>query len=253
MLIISVLLPNITAYACKNEVISQAGNFSSPEEKVTYIAGFVRNTSKINIFRSYNDFWKYLLVGTGACLETAVATETILNEIGFDSRTVSLPGEDHAFAEVKINDTWLVLDTGYSIIEPVTREQRAAKRIKEFGAISYVITQSGSSFKELTQYYVPTDIITIRVTKANEPLASAKVTLKHKFMGRTLQIPSSDTAFFTDTNGEINFQLGALAYNENAAEYETCYWIYVNDKNTGQNVTSNGTGALHEIQINLTE
>jgi len=251
VLVISILLPNITAYACKNDVLSQAENLSTPEEKVTLIAGFVRNTSNFNIFRSYNDFWKYLLVGTGVCLEIAVATQTLLNEIEFKARKVSLPGEDHAFVEVKINGTWFVVDPGYSIVEPITREQRAAKRITEFGAISYVITQSGSSFIELTQYYVPTDTLIIRVTKENEPLANAQVYLKHQFMSRTLQIPSSDTTFFTDTNGEITFKLGALAYNENASEYESYYWIYVNDKNTGQNVTSNGTGALHEIEIKL--
>jgi len=251
LLIIGILLPYVTVFAFENNVLSQAANVASPKDKVQSIVRFVQNIPTFNIYRSYDDFWKYLLVGTGACHETAMATVTLLNNLSFEARTVVLPGEDHAFVEVKINGTWLVVDPGYNVTEPITRKQRAAKRIQEMGAISYVITHSGSSFIELTSFYVPTDTITIKVTNGNEPLVNAQVFLLHEFMSGTKRLPDADTSFFTDGNGETTFRLGALTYNENAKEYDTCYWIYVNGKDTGYNVTSTGTGITRLIEIDL--
>lgn len=251
VLAISILLPNITVFACKNSILSQAKNINVPSERIKLIVSFVRNASNCNIYRSNNDFWKYLLVGTGACLETAVATKTLLNEAGFEARQISLPGEDHTFVEVKVNDTWMVVDPGYNFLEPVTREQRAAARIREFGAISYAIAYSGSSFIEVTSSYVPTDTIIIKVTHGIEPIANTQVYLVHKFMGRTLQIPDTATSFYTNANGEVILHIGALTFNENASEYDTCYWVYVNGKNTGYNVTSTGTGIVRSVEIDL--
>ena len=251
ILAISILLPNITVFACQNSVLSQATNINIPSERIEFIASFVRNASTYNIYRSNIDFWKYLLVGTGACLETAIATKTLLNEAGFEAREVSLPGEDHAFVEVKMNDTWMVVDPGYSFLEPITREQRAAARIREFGAISYAIAYSGSSFIEVTSSYVPTDTIIIKVTHGIEPIVNTQVYLVHKFMSRTLQIPDAATSFYTDANGEVTLHIGALTFNENANEYDTCYWVYVNGKNTGYNVTSTGTGIVRSVEIDL--
>jgi hypothetical protein len=251
LLVIAILLPFMTAFACEHNVLSQAANIVSPMDKVQSVARFVQNIPTFNVYRSNDDFWKYVLVGTGACHETAMATVTLLNNLGFEARTVVLPGEDHAFVEVKINSTWLVVDPGYSVTEAITRKQRADKRIQEMGAISYVITHSGSSFIELTSFYVPTDTLTIKVTNGNEPLVNAQVFLLHEFRNGTQRLPDADTSFFTDGNGETTFHLGALTYNENAKEYDTCYWIYVNGKNTGYNVTSTGTGITRLVEIDL--
>lgn len=255
LLIFSILLPNITVFGIENSVLSQVANINSPTDKVQYVAGFVQNIPTFNLqtARANDDFWKYLLVGTGACHKTAMATVTLLRNLGFEARIIVLPGEDHAFVEVKIDGTWLVVDPGYNITEPITRKQRADMRIQEMGAISYVITYSDSSFIELISFYVPTDTITIKVTRGQEPIANAQVYLLHKFMNGIQRLPSADTSFFTDANGETTFHLGALAYNENAKDFDTFYWIYVNGKSTGFNLTSTGTEETHLIEIGLAD
>lgn len=251
LLVISAFLPIATAFACQNQVLADAASISDSNQKVQVIGSFVQNMVTYNIYRSDGDFWKYLLVGTGSCGESAMASTTLLKDIGFDARIVVLPGEDHAFTEVNINGTWMVIDPGYNITSPITREQRADMRIAEMGAISYVITYSGSNFTELTSLYVPTDTITIKVTNGGTPLANAQVYLLHEFRNGTKRLPDTDASFFTNATGEITFHLGTLTYNQNASRYDTCYWIYVNGKNTGYNVTSTGTGTMRLVEINV--
>jgi hypothetical protein len=193
------------------------------------------------------------LVGVGACGELAMATVTYLKNLGFEARKVVFPGEDHAFVEVKINGEWRVLDPGYYPSENLTRKERAERRLTEFGAISYVIGYVDSSFVELTQYYVPTDTIIIKVTHEGEPFANAEISLRHKFMSRTLQLPDNGVSFCSDGNGTVTFHLGALNYNSKANEFEPYFWIYINGRNTGYNVTSTGTGQTQFVEIDLTK
>jgi len=140
--------------------------------------------------RANNDFQKYLLDGVGACGEMATSASTLLNELGLNARVVNLPGEDHEFVEVNINGTWMVVDPGYYGSQILTRQQRASYRVKEMGAISYVIAYVNSSFIELTQEYVPTDTIIIRVTNNGELLTNAQVYLEHTFMGGQSRLPA---------------------------------------------------------------
>lgn len=258
ILSMSILLPHIATFTCYNTVILQATSLDNPSERAIHVSDTIRVTTTFSFplfdfFRSRKDFWKFLLIGVGACGEVATATANVLEDLGFETRTVSFPGEDHAFVEVRIDDKWMVLDPGYYYSEILTREQRAERRIAEFGAISYVIGYVNTSFVELTQQYVPTDIIIIKVTYYGEPLANAQIHLTHKFMNRSLRLPDSVSKFHSDGNGTITIHLGALTYNEKAKQYDSCYWIYVNDKNTGRNVTSTGSGKTHLIEIDLSE
>jgi hypothetical protein len=252
VLIVSALLPIATAFVIENQVLYHAATISDPNQKVQVIGGFVQNLGTYNVYRSNNDFWKYLLVGTGACYETAMASTTLLKDAGFDARIVALPGEDHDFTEVRINGTWMVIDPGYGFISPISREQRADARITEMGTISYVIAYTGSNFTELTSLYVPTDTITINVTNGSTPLPNAQVYLLHEFRNGTTRLPDTGLSFFTNATGEVTFHLGALTYNQNASKYDDFYWIYVNGQNRG-NVTSNGTGATRLISIDVNQ
>lgn len=251
---ISILMPPLTAYACYNTLLSQA---SSKDEfgKAMFISDFVRATNLnfplLDPFRANKDFWKYLIVGVGACGEMEMATSTFLNKLGFQTREVRFPGENHAFTEVEINGTWMVLDPGYFQSRILTREERAAERIKEFGAISYVITYVDGSFVELTNYYVPTDTIKITVTSNGEPLANAHVYLTHKFMSSIWRLPDESQTFILDSNGTIILRMGKLSYNDKAKEYDDCYWINVNGIDTGYNITSTGTDKEQLVRIDL--
>lgn len=119
--------------------------------------------------------------------------------------------------------------------------------MNEFGAISYAVAPADSSFIELTQEYVPTDTVIIRVTLGGEPLANAQVVLKHRFMSKEFSLPT----FYTDMNGTVTLHLGAMNYNDKAKEYEPYYRIFVEEKDTGFRATSTGTGQIQYVEIYL--
>jgi hypothetical protein len=254
LIMASFVLPPVTAYACYNTILWQEST-KTPSEKASFISNLVANSNfDLAYFmgiRANNDFEKYLLDGVGRCGEMAMATSTFLNELGVNARVVSLPGEDHEFVEVSLNGTWMVVDPGYYGSQILTREQRASDRVKEMGAISYVIAYVNSSFIELTQEYVPTDTIIIRVTDNGEPLANAQVYLEHTFMGGQCRLPGATQVFYTDSNGTVTLHLGSMNYNANAGDTEPFYRVYVNGIDTGFNVTSTGTGQTHFVEINL--
>jgi len=192
---------------------------------------------------------KYLMMGVGGCGELAKATRTLLNLLGLESRIVEFPGEDHVFIEVKLNGSWIVVDPGYSL-NLVTREDRASRRIREMGGLSYVVAHTEYGIVDLTREYVSTDLIRIRVTYNGEPLANAKIALRHKFVGSLRSLPE----VYTDINGTVNMYIGPISYNKTSVEpAEPFFWIYVNGMNTGRKVNSTSSGESHYIDIEMTE
>ena len=253
IIMLCLLMPNIFAFVSYKEFLTDASTIIDQTDRVTFVSSYVNNITAFGYpFRAYDDWWEFLLSGAGHCGEMATATITFLDNLNIEARKVDLPGENHEFVEVKINGNWYVTDPGYYPSEILTREERAVRRIYDVGAISYVIAYVSTSFVELTQYYVPTDTIVIRVTYSNEPLVNAQVYLSHKFMGGEWRLPDSSSSFYTDGNGTITLHMGALTYNHKAEPYEPYYWIYVNGKNTGYIVNSTGTGKTHLIGIDLT-
>ena len=252
----SFLLPQATAYVCYNVVLSRAST-KTPSEEASFISNLVADTNFNSPYfmnlgiRANNDLQKYLMDGVGACGEMAMSASTFLNELGLSAREVNLPGEDHEFVEVNANGIWMIVDPGYYQSQIVTREQRASDRVKEMGAISYVIAYVNSSFIELTQEYVPTDTIIIRVTNNSEPLTNAQVYLEHAFLGGQWRLPDATHVFYTGINGTVTLHLGNMSYNANAGNTDSFYRVYANGINTGYNVTSTGTGQTHFEEIDL--
>jgi len=194
------------------------------------------------------DFQKFVMVGVGSCGEMARATKVLLDDLGIESRLVSFAGEDHMFVEVRINGKWLVLDPGYQL-NLITRDERGTKRLEEIGGLSYVVGYTDQGFVELTQQYVCTDKIVIKVLNDGEPIANAKIVLKHIFMGHEQCLPE----FYSDVNGVIQLNLGPLSYNNSKVEpAEPYYWIYVNGRNTHLKVSSTGSGKTTHIEVDLT-
>ena len=144
----------------------------------------------------------------------------------------------------------MVSDPGYRMFL-VTREKRAVYRLREFGAISYVVALTNSDFIELTQEYVPVDTIIIRVLEKGKPLCNARIQLKHKFTGKYFALPALNRYFYTNCSGYVVIHLGALNYNKKAEPVEKFYKIFVNDMDTGVKVTSTGSGLIHFIEIDL--
>jgi len=236
---VSALLPHFSAYMCYNSILTRASSINGEAQQAMFVSDFVNITTTSQFpllfdnLRADKDVLKFLLGGVGACWEKATATAALLNELDYEARIVSFPGEDHAFVEVEIDGKWMVLDPGYYHSQLLTREQRASRRIEEFGAISYVIAYVGSSFVELTPSYVPTDTVVIKITYAGEPFADAEIYLAHKFMNETLRIPDSTFVFYTDVNGTVILHLGALTYNGKARDSDMFYRIYVNTMTLG--------------------
>jgi hypothetical protein len=250
ILLTSAFLPVGSAFVSQEIVLTHVTSIHDATQKVQEIGILTRNNlGTYNLYRSSSDYWKYLLVGTGACYEAAMASSTLLNDAGFEARVIALPGEDHDFTEVKINETWMVIDPGYGYSTPVSRAERANARLDEMGAISYVIAYTSSNFTELTSLYVPTDTITIKVTSEGEPLPNAEVYLTHEFLNRTLRLPSLGMFFITNATGEVTLHMGALTYNQNANKYENYYWVYVNGEKTTYNVTSTGTNENRKLLV----
>lgn len=247
LLFLALLLPLLIASAFSCLFMIKAKEIENGQEKVRAVAWYVYSTTLHsrkaalgNLFRSYNDICKFLIVGVAGCDFMAKYEVVLLKLLGYNARMIEFPGEDHAFVEVYVNGSWMVSDPGYKALHLVTRENRARVRLKEFGAISYVCTVEDNQNVELTDKYVSTDTIVIRVLKDGKPLVGAKVKLVHKFRGVSMKIPC--VPVYTDEDGIVVLKLGALNYSSNAEPVEKFFLVYINDKQTGLKITSTGSG-----------
>jgi len=251
-LVIAVLLPNVMVLIAANSIVNRASLMGNERERASFISQrVIEMTAFGGIPRADTNYWKFLLSGAGMCGEMAIAGTNFMTAAGLVAREIVLPGEDHSFIEVKIGDEWLVADPGYYGPELITRSERAAGRFENVGSVSYVVTCTEKTFIELTQQYVPTDTIVIRIRRNGEYLADAEVLLKHRFGQLTTQLPCGDRVFHADTSGAVTLHLGKIYYTNEFKGSEEYYWIYVNGQNTGYNVTSTGTGQIHSIEIDL--
>jgi hypothetical protein len=250
--VIAGLLPNIAAFVGVNSLMFQTASMGNEWEKASFISGRIAAITAYGwIPRAETDYWKFLLVGAGECGEMAMADTNLMSEAGLVARTVVFSGEDHAVTEVKIGGEWLVSDPGDYGAQLITRAEMTATRIRQVGSVSYAAAYTENGFIELTQQYVNTDTIVIRVTRNGEPLADAEVVLKHRFGNQITQLPCDDRTFHTDVNGTVTLHLGKPFYINEFKGSEEYYWVYVDGQNTGYNTTSTGTGQIHLVEINL--
>jgi len=250
--LIAAVLPNVAVYVSISNLLGQTVSMTDEQQKASFISQRIIDATAFGwIPRANADYWKFLLSGAGMCKEMAVAGTNLMLATGLDARRVVFPGEDHTFIEVKINGNWFVADPGYYGGELITRVERAVRRIQEVGSVSYVVACIGDSFVELTQQYVSTDTIIIRVTRNGEPLSDAQVVLKHRFGSLITQLPCDGCQFHTDVNGTVTLHMGKVHYINKFKGSEEYYWIYINGQDTGCNVTSTGTGQIHLVEFSL--
>lgn len=265
VLAISVFLPYIAGTIGYYGLIHLASTFADPEQKVMFLSSASLNVTGncgVEIIqgrvRANQDFMKFLVSGAGACGETSMLEKDCFTKTGLEAQEVGFPGEDHAFIEVKINGSWKVVDPGYTNMILVSRDNRADARVREAGTISYVVAYAANGFTELTQQYVSTDTVNIKITQNGEPLVGASVTLVHTLVtdsnSRTAELPGHGFSFLTDSNGTVTIHLGRIGesvYTEDFANTNPYYVVYVNGNPTKQKVTSTGTGMVREISIDL--
>jgi hypothetical protein len=257
-LVFSFFLPLVTASFSNSLILQKASAIQNKEDQVRFIAQKVlETTTNVGVARTANDYEKLILAGDGACGEGALFMVTFLQNLGFEARQVGFPGEDHAMAEVRINSTWFVVDPGYSLVL-VSEQTRGERRIQEAGTLTYVAAYSNSGFTELTQQYVKTDTIIVRVLQNGEPVTDAGLTLTHTLVtdgnSRATTIPGNGLAFHTDFNGTATIHLGKIepqTYNSSFTQTDQFYLLYVNGKSTDQKVTSTGNGIIREICVDI--
>jgi hypothetical protein len=72
--------------------------------------------------------------GTGSCLDFALGSTKLLSDVlGCETRVVKLVGRDHAAPEVKVGDTWYVVDIIYTTRSDPLNASDYAKHLKEMG------------------------------------------------------------------------------------------------------------------------
>ena len=267
VLMLLLLLPYCCAYGGYALFLNSAQSRGNTVNQVEFVSqASMRVTGNVNgvtswvrgIYGSHQDFTKFLMSGGGACGETSMLEQAAFEELRFETMKVEFPGEDHAFVEVKVNSTWLVVDPGYNMTL-VSIGYRAAARINEVGTISYVSGFcSNVTFVELTQEYVPTDTITIRVTRGTAPVVDASVNLVHELRYGTssypVALPGDGFSFRTNDNGTIVIHLGKIcqgAYNSEFSKTDPFYQIYVDGQPTDYKVNSTGTGLNTFVPVNL--
>jgi hypothetical protein len=69
--------------------------------------------------------------GTGACEDFALgATQLLSDVLGCEARVVAFLGEDHALPEVKVGDTWYVVDITYTTPESPVKASEYAEHLR---------------------------------------------------------------------------------------------------------------------------
>jgi len=255
------ITPLIMMYVCPLVILQKAYTLRTVDERAEFIASYIRNTTVniwffnydpilfccVTLHRARGDFNKFVLFGVGGCGEIALAETVFLRRLGVEAREVHLHGEEHAFVEVRINDTWFVSD----VYRPglMMREEYAKDRIKQIGGLSHVVAYTEHGMVDLTKAYVPSaDEVIIKVIYHGEPVMNARVKLIHKFRGNDLALPE----LHTDAHGIAIIYLGPMSYNNTQIEpAERFYWIYINDENTGFKVSGEGKNKVQYITIDL--
>ncbi|MDT8781110.1 MAG: hypothetical protein IAX22_00490 [Candidatus Bathyarchaeota archaeon] len=236
----------MVAFGEQQQIVSQAKTLDSIENQASYINRRVEVLTTFgSICRAHSDYWKFLICGSGMCGEMATANINLMNAAGLITCEVTIPGE-HAFVEVNVDGEWLI-PSGSSMIN---RTVFANNRLRNPGSLSYVIARTGDSFIELTQYYVSTDLVTIRVTQNYMPVSGVKLSL-HRSGVLSATIPDADLFFYTDVNGTATFHLGKPNFIGQYEKTDLFYKVLIDGKETNYNITSTGTGKCVLLEISL--
>ena len=245
-IVIFSILPFLAAAAGDRQILGTALSITDASAKACFINTRVTDTTVYGyIGRAQMDYTKLLLCGSGECGEAAMANMQLMREAGLDVREVVIPGE-HSFVEINIDGKWMI-PTGSAMINMTTLVNQ---RLVDPGSLSYMIAIEGNSFVELTSQYVPTDTITIVVTKNGEPLTDIQVSLVRSGP-LSAQLPDAGRYFRTDVNGTVTLHLGKPRFIGQYQGTDEFYWIYVNNRKTIYNVTSTGTGLSRLVDVPL--
>lgn len=164
-----------------------------------YVYDRVLNPSWIMFFKS------------GACGEHGILFVEIARHAGVRARLVLNPGEDHAWAEVFIDNSWIPVDpTQNKFINPENYENERGKQM------SYVYATEGDEVTDVTSKYTSTGRLVVRVEQNGGLVKGADVIVKSRLLVDSGEngygAPQLAISSKTDENGTCVLELGGNNY-----------------------------------------
>lgn len=219
-----------------NTVNELVRGLSSPEQKVKEIMrweglNITNMYTKSNLVLGLPIIWErdtdnpswIFFYKRGSCGEYATLFVKMAELAGINSRKVFNPAEDHSWAEVYLNGSWVQVDpSNNEFINPADYEKE-----RGFG-MSYVYTIENGEVVELTSQYTGTAVLTVRVVKDNEPVQGVEITVKSRCLMEKYPslyqkalpvVPRETKIFSTNENGVCIFNLGGNDYTIVAENY----------------------------------
>lgn len=151
----------------------------------------------------------------GACEECALLFVEIARLAGMHTRLVRNPGEDHTWAEVLIDNSWIHVDPSCEYYnDPGVYERSENGWGKQ---LSYVcaMDENGEEYN-VTSRYSGTGRLIVHVEKSGKPVKGARVDIKSRFLvdsgTKGYGSPLLATSSVTDENGNCIFELGGNNY-----------------------------------------
>jgi len=153
-------------------------------------------------------FYKY-----GACAQYSILFAALARIENIDTRIVHNPGEDHVWAEVRLDNNWVHVDPSNNIFN----DSGVYERSKQ---LSYVYAEyENGDIENITDRYTGTGRLVVHVFKNGEPAKNAEVVVKSRFLmenvGGMYKEPREVmlSGHETDGNGLCVFNLGGNNYN----------------------------------------
>ncbi|PTD94283.1 hypothetical protein C9439_03025 [archaeon SCG-AAA382B04] len=124
----------------------------------------------------HNPKWIYK-TKYGSCEEHAVLFTKFSNSINITARFVSAPAQDHAWSEVKINNTWIQVDPSNNIYnQPKTYENQWNYNL------STVRWTKNEKTGYRTNQYTDTNNLTIKITKTSRKPDDVKILIYSNYL-----------------------------------------------------------------------
>lgn len=193
-----------------------------------------------------------LTVKYGACEEHAVLFAALAKSAGFESRVIRAPAEDHNWAEVLINGTWIHVDPspgcGY-LNDPTIYERIGNGWGHKFSYVYYL--DSDDVKHDVTEKYTNTGQLIVRIEKDSRHVENATVIVKSRFLmekkPERYPEPKESLRSQSDSSGTSVFKLGGNNYTV-IAEKDAFFGIVIYRNETTIALNENG---ISEVVLSL--
>lgn len=188
-------------------------------------------------YRDKNPSWIFFYKH-GNCEEFAILFVKMTKLAGMQSRRICNPAEDHNWAEVFIDNSWISIDPSNNrFINPKNYENERGIQM------SYIYALENSQVIDITHRYTNVGKLILQVFCENRPVIGAKVAIKSRalmekdpyYKSPREIVEKDEQIFLTDTNGIFVIELGGNDYSVTVEfdnyKVEKCITINENKNN----------------------